>query len=88
MKIKSITPAGIMPVFNMVVDEHHNYMISGGIILKNCDALRYFAVTRTLSAERVYTPTPEDFEPMAMTDYDEEMTGGDMNETYLTYGGG
>lgn len=52
------------------------------------DALRYFAVTRTLSAERVYTPTPEDFEPMAMTDYDEEMTGGDMNETYLTYGGG
>jgi phage terminase large subunit len=52
------------------------------------DALRYFAVTRTLNAERVYTPTPEDYEPMQMTDYDEEMTGGDMDENYLTYGGG
>lgn len=52
------------------------------------DALRYFAVTRTLNAERVYTPTPEDYEPMQMTDYDDEMTGGDMDENYLTYGGG
>lgn len=52
------------------------------------DALRYFAVTRTLNAERVYTPTPEDYEPMQLTDYDEEMTGGDMDENYLTYGGG
>lgn len=52
------------------------------------DALRYFAVTRTLNAERVYTPRPEDFEPEQLTDYDEEMTGGDMTENYLTYGGG
>ena len=88
MKIKSISPAGIMPVFNMVVDEHHNYMISGGVILKNCDALRYFCVTRTLIAERAQTRIPEDNEYDSMTDYDEEMTGGEANENYLTYGGG
>lgn len=53
-----------------------------------CDAVRYFSVTRVLSAEKVYTPTAEDYEPRQMTDYDEEMTGGDMTEDYLTYGGG
>lgn len=46
MKIKSITKAGVEPVYNMTVDEHHNYMIHGGLILKNCDSLRYFCIMR------------------------------------------
>lgn len=52
------------------------------------DALRYFCVTRTLIAERAQTRIPEDYEYDNMTDYDEEMTGGEANENYLTYGGG
>lgn len=52
------------------------------------DALRYFCVTRTLIAERAQTRIPEDYEYDSMTDYDEEMTGGEANENYLTYGGG
>ena len=40
----------------MTVEEFHNYLIHGGIILKNCDAARYFAVTRTLGAEPVLVP--------------------------------
>jgi len=52
-----------------------------------CDALRYFAVTRTLTAERAeVTETYEDKD--AAVDYDEAMTGGEMNEGYLAYGGG
>lgn len=53
-----------------------------------CDAIRYFCVTRTLGAERVESPVPEDFEDSGMTDYDDEMTGGEMPEDYLEYGGG
>ena len=69
MRIKSIKPAGIEPVYNMTVEEFHNYLIHGGIILKNCDAARYFAVTRTLGAERVDVPdlplaTDEDGNPV------------------------
>ena len=52
-----------------------------------CDAARYFAVTRTLGAERVEVPEEPEFEDAAV-DYDEEMTGGDMTDDYLAYGGG
>ena len=86
MLVKSIKPAGIEPVYNMTVEEYHNYLIHGGVILKNCDAARYFAVTRTLGAERVDVPEEPEFEDDAV-DYDEEMTGGDMTDDYMAYGG-
>ena len=56
-------------------------------ITHNCDALRYFCVTRTLGAERPEEPVVEDFDESNVTDYDDEMTGGEMTEDYLTYGG-
>lgn len=85
MKIKSITPAGIEPVYNMSVDEHHNYVIRGGIILKNCDALRYFCVMRTLGAQAPEEPPEQDYR--SGTDYDEAMTGGEIDDGYMAYGG-
>lgn len=71
----------------MTVEEYHNYLIHGGVILKNCDAARYFAVTRTLGAEQMEQPDVED-ETDSAVDYDDAMTGGEMTEDYLTYGGG
>lgn len=56
-------------------------------ITHNCDALRYFCVTRTLGAERPEEPVVEDFDEANVTDYDDEMTGGEMTDDYLTYGG-
>ena len=53
-----------------------------------CDAIRYFAVTRTLGAEQAEQPDVEDELESAAVDYDEEMTGGDMTDDYLAYGGG
>lgn len=51
-----------------------------------CDSARYFAVTRTLGAQRA-DPMPEpEFETEAV-DYDEEMTGGEVTADYLMYGG-
>lgn len=42
-KVLSIKKSGKEPVYNMCVDEFHNYLIKGGILSKNCDALRYYA---------------------------------------------
>ena len=50
------------------------------------DALRYFCITRTLGAqlpEAAEDPMPGE----ANEDYDEEMTGGEMDMSYLSYGG-
>ena len=81
MKIKKIEPAGTEPVYNMTVDIHHNYMISGGLILKNCDALRYFAQLRTLPAEK--QAEAEDEEWSGDTSYEDYMCGGEAGYGYL-----
>ena len=52
-----------------------------------CDALRYFCATRTLAAQAA-APAKERELYEVETDYDEEMTGGEMTGSYLTYGGG
>ena len=85
MKIKSIKPAGIEPVYNMTVDKHHNYLIAGGLILKNCDALRYFCQLRTLKPEQA-TDEEEYDEYDGMEDYEDYMTGGSLDVSYLSYG--
>lgn len=86
MRIKKITFAGIEPVYNMTVDVFHNYIIDGNVVLKNCDAARYFCITRTLGAER-FIEQEDELLAERVTDYDEEMTGGEMDASYLTYGG-
>lgn len=44
--IKSIEHDGIEPVYNMEVNENHNYSICGGLIVHNCmDDIRYFCNT-------------------------------------------
>jgi hypothetical protein len=55
-KVVSITPAGREDVYNMTVDTYHNYLIEGGIILKNCDGLRYLLRARTKGVEAPKTP--------------------------------
>ena len=51
------------------------------------DALRYFCITRTLGGE--LAPREEDDLPLDRggADYDGEMTGGDMDDSYLKFGG-
>lgn len=50
------------------------------------DALRYYAVTRMIVPERPVFPEEPEPEACRIADYDEEMTGGDMDEGYLHYG--
>ena len=51
-----------------------------------CDALRYYCVTRTLGAEHEVFAVVDD-EDIVIVDYDDEMTGGAMDSSYLNYGG-
>lgn len=44
-KIKSIKYVGKDDVYNMQVKDNHNYSVNGGLIIHNCDALRYFVKT-------------------------------------------
>ena len=44
-KIKNISYAGKQDVYTLTVNKYHNYSICGGIISKNCDALRYAVFT-------------------------------------------
>lgn len=44
-KIKCVKPDGFADVYNMEVQDHHNYSVNGGLILHNCDAVRYLVST-------------------------------------------
>ena len=49
MKVKSVSYAGKADVFNMEVDETHDFVIQGGVISHNCaDEVRYFCMSRPI----------------------------------------
>lgn len=84
MKISTIRRIGIAPVYNMTVKEHHNFMVAGNVILHNCDAVRYYCVSRVLPAEAIlakeeYWDDDEDGDE----DYDQFMRGGEITAGYL-----
>lgn len=81
-KVAGKRPCGIEPVYNMTVDKYHNYMIAGGLILKNCDALRYYAQLRTLRPE---AHVERDEEETHVESYSDYMTGGEANASYLDF---
>lgn len=57
--IKGIKPCGNEPVYNMEVDQFHNFSVNSGIIVHNCmDDIRYFCMTalRNLTGKEKYTP--------------------------------
>lgn len=49
IKIKSIKPVGKEDVYNMEVDETHDFVIQGGVISHNCaDETRYMCMSRPI----------------------------------------
>ena len=56
-KICNIRKAGFEPVYNMEVKNVHNFAINGGLIVHNCDALRYFCSSWTFAPERPIVDT-------------------------------
>lgn len=60
IKVKKITYVGKESVYDMYVDEYHNFVSGDGVILHNCDALRYWCVSRATIPRPADTRTPED----------------------------
>lgn len=47
--IKSIRKVDSQPVYNMEVDDNHNFAVADGLIVHNCmDAMRYYVSTEKL----------------------------------------
>ena len=50
MKVKRIKPAGYADVYNMEVEDTHDFIIQGGVIAHNCaDDWRYMCMSRPVS---------------------------------------
>lgn len=59
MKIKSIQYSGKMDVFNMEVDDTHDFVVQGGVISHNCaDESRYFCMSRPVKPLRPVEQKP------------------------------
>ena len=56
--IESIEFDGYEDVYNMEVEDNHNFAVNGGIITHNCDAMRYFVKTMHIADE------PEPYNPI------------------------
>lgn len=57
IKVKSVTYAGKADVFNMEVEDTHNFVIQGGVIAHNCaDSWRYFLMSRPIKPREAKAP--------------------------------
>ena len=57
-RVKCVRYIGKEDVYNMEVDEAHNFAIQGGLIVHNCESLRYGLMSR---------PAPTRIKPNAET---------------------
>lgn len=58
MRVKSIKPAGTADVYNMEVEDTHDFAVGNGVIVHNCyDMLRYVCM-RNLVAPRLKKVVP------------------------------
>ena len=65
MKVKSITYAGKADVFNMEVEDTHNFVIQGGVIAHNCpDEVRYMCMSRPIQPIVPAKPQPIVVDPL------------------------
>ena len=65
MKVKSVSYAGKADVYNMEVDETHDFVIQGGVISHNCaDEVRYFLMSRPIKPRMQAKPDEFASNPM------------------------
>jgi hypothetical protein len=52
MKIKKITKLGKEDVYNLYVPETHNFAIQDGLVVSNCDTVRYGFMSRFMPRKK------------------------------------
>lgn len=56
MRVRTVKPAGKQDVYNMEVNEVHDFVIQGGVVVHNCaDEWRYFCMSRPIKPVPVET---------------------------------
>lgn len=69
MKVKAIVPAGRMDVFNMEVEDTHDFAVQGGVIVHNCyDECRYICMENPIAMRIKPAPKPKPFDPLSEDD--------------------
>ena len=71
MKVKSIEAAGLADVYNMEVEDIHDFAVENGVIVHNCfDTMRYVCAVNPISSVapvpdkiKVYNPLDDDDVP-------------------------
>lgn len=67
MKVKSVRRAGRADVYNMEVEETHDFVIQGGVISHNCaDEWRYFCMSRPVKPMLAVPEKPQWIDPLNM----------------------
>lgn len=68
MKVRSIGYAGKADVFNMEVDETHDFAVNGGVIVHNCyDEIRYVCMKNPISPRIRKEPPPVVYDPLELS---------------------
>ena len=71
MKIKRVERAGHADVYNMEVEETHDFVIQGGVISHNCaDSVRYICMANPMAPVEVQEKKAKVWSPL---DDDEEI---------------
>ena len=69
MKITSITPAGVADVYNMEVEETHDFAVNSGVIVHNCyDECRYVLMERPIAPRKNIVEIVPQFDPLDLSD--------------------
>lgn len=69
MRIKSIRYAGKADVYNMEVEDTHDFVIQGGVISHNCaDETRYMCMARPIKPVEKKERKPEVYDPLSTDD--------------------
>ena len=64
MKIKSVKPTGRADVYNMTVEDTHDFVVQGGVITHNCDEIRYFCMMRPIAPRTIETKMKPMHDPL------------------------
>ena len=74
MKVAMIIPAGTADVYNMEVDQTHDFAVNGGAIVHNC---RYVCMANPIAARppkvekiKPYNPLDDDPKPVEYGNYE------------------
>ena len=65
MKVEKIEYVGKADVYNMEVEETHNYVVNGGFVVHNCyDECRYVMMANPIKPRAQHKPKPLGDDPL------------------------